>query len=179
MPIRYAKPEVRDAARMWELARDSGTLDLNSPYFYIVFSDLFSDTSAVARSGDDVAGFICGFRPPKAPDTLFVWQITVGQSYRRQNIAQNMLRTLMSRLSDDGVCYLEATVTASNVPSQRMFRSFADAHGAPCEEMPLYGEELFPVGDHEDERLLRMGPFTPETLEPEGREPVKGETHLI
>lgn len=172
MPIRYEKPGVRDASQMWELARDSGSLDLNSPYFYIVFSDQFADTSIVARSGDDVAGFICGFRPPKTPDTLFVWQITVAPAHRRKNIAHGMLSALMSRLSDSGVRYLHATVTPSNVPSQRMFESFAETFGAQSAESPFYGEDLFPAGGHEEERLLKIGPFDPERLKAEGKERV-------
>lgn len=174
MPIRYEKPETRDAPRMWELARDSGSLDLNSPYFYIVFSDQFADSSIVAKSGNEVVGFICGFRPPRAPDALFVWQITVAQSHRRQNIAQKMLRALMTRLYSDGVRYLEATVTPGNVASQRMFRSFAEACGALCNEEPCYTVDLFPAGQHEEERLLRMGPFQEDALDRDERESVKG-----
>jgi L-2,4-diaminobutyric acid acetyltransferase len=158
LPIRYEKPEPRDATAMWEIARDSGTLDLNSPYFYLIFSDQFADTSIVARSGNDVVGFVCGFQPPERPEALFIWQIAVAPSHRRQNIGHQLLRELMIRLSD-GVRYLEATVTPSNLPSQRMFRSFARIHEAPCEEAPLYGEDLFPAGKHEEEQLLTMGPF--------------------
>lgn len=65
----------------------------------------------------------------------------------------------MSRLSESGVSHLEATVTPSNTPSQRMFTTFADKHGASCVESACYTESLFPAGEHEEERLLRMGPF--------------------
>lgn len=152
---------------MWELARDAGSLDLNSPYYYLTLSNQFSDTCIVAKSGNQVVGFIAGFRPPAAPDTLFVWQITVAHSHRRRGLAQDMLRALMARLSNNGVRYLEATVTPSNLASQRMFRAFAEAHGAPCDESPLYAADLFPAGDHEEERLLRMGPFERARLQPE------------
>lgn len=165
MPIRYDKPEARDATSMWEIARDSGALDLNSPYFYLIFSDKFADTSIVARSGNDVVGFICGFRPPDTREALFVWQIAVAQSHRRRNIGHEMLRALMARLSGDGVHELQATVTPSNLPSQQMFRSFAHGFGAQCDEAPCYGANLFPPGDHEEERLLRMGPFESELLQ--------------
>jgi L-2,4-diaminobutyric acid acetyltransferase len=166
LPIRYEKPEPRDATPMWEIARDSGTLDLNSPYFYLIFSDQFADTSIVARSDNDVVGFVCGFRPPQRPEALFIWQIAVAPSQRRRNIGHDMLRELMIRLCD-GVRYLEATVTPSNLPSQRMFRSFASAHQAPCEETPFYGVDLFPTGEHEEERLLTMGPFERSALREE------------
>lgn len=144
---------------MWRLARDAGTLDLNSPYYYLTLSNQFSDTCIVARSDNEVVGFVAGFRPPGAPDTLFVWQITVADAQRGRGVARGMLRALMSRLSSDGVRYLEATVTPSNSASRRMFGAFAEAYGAPREESPLYASDLFPSGDHEEERLLRMGPF--------------------
>jgi L-2,4-diaminobutyric acid acetyltransferase len=169
LPIRYERPEVRDANAMWELARDSGALDLNSPYFYLTLSNQLSDTCIVARSGNEVVGFIVGFRPPKLSDTLFVWQITVSDSQRRKGIGHAMLRAIMSRLADDGIRYLEATVTPSNEASHRMFTSFARSYNAPCDETPLYPSDLFPNG-HEAEHLLRMGPFDPVALKTEGRE---------
>lgn len=144
---------------MWALTRSSGALDVNSVYHYLTLSHTFADTCIVAKSDTAVVGFITGFRPPKAPDTLFVWQITVAHSHRRQGVAHEMLRALLARLVDDGVCYLEATVTPTNLQSQRMFRSFAERLGAPCDESLLYPAELFPGAEHEDERLLRIGPF--------------------
>lgn len=145
---------------MWALARDSSALDLNSPYHYLTLSHAFPDTCLVAKSGAAVVGFVTGLRPPQAPDTLFIWQITVSHAHRKQGVAHEMLRALLSRLVDDGVSHLEATVTPSNVASQRMFRSFAERLRAPCEESLLFPSDLFPGGTHEEERLLRIGPFT-------------------
>ena len=61
---------------------------------------------------------------------------------------------------DDGVRYLEASVTPSNEASSRMFRGFARAFDAPCNETNLFRADQFPKGEaHEEERLLRIGPF--------------------
>jgi L-2,4-diaminobutyric acid acetyltransferase len=151
---------------MWALTRDSGTLDLNSPYYYLTLSHQFADTCILAKSHNAVVGFIAGFRPPRTPDTLFVWQITVAHPHRRQGVAREMLRALLARLVDNGVCYLEATVTPRNLQSQRMFRSFAERLGASCEESLLYPANLFPGAQHGDERLLRIGPFIAGAVRP-------------
>lgn len=144
---------------MWALARDSGALDLNTPYFYLTIADRFADTSVIARSGDRIVGFIAGLRPPKAHDTVFVWQITVAGEVRGRGIAHEMLRTLLERLAPQGVRYLDASVTPSNEASQQMFRRFAERLAAPCEESILYPAGLFPDGGHEPEHLLHIGPF--------------------
>ena len=159
---------------MWELARDSGTLDVNSPYFYLTLANQLADTCIVARSDNTVVGFIVGFRPPRMPDTLFVWQITTSNNHRRKGLGRGMLRALMDLLAGDGVRYLEATVTPSNEASMRMFRSFAEAYDAPCSQSELYPNSLFPDG-HEAEHLLRMGPFDPDKLHQEGREALPGQ----
>lgn len=165
LPIRYEKPGTRDAAAMWQLARNTSGLDLNSPYYYLFLADKFSDTCILAKSDNSVIGFIAGLRPPSSPDTLFVWQITVADSHRGKGIAHKMLRALLSRLVDDGAYYLDASVTPSNVASQRMFRTFAERIGVPYEESLLYPAELFPDGEqHEEERLLHIGPFTADAI---------------
>lgn len=173
MPIRYDKPGAGDGSAMWALARDSGTLDLNSSYYYLTLSSQFSDTCIVAKSDSgDLAGFITGFRPPNSPDTLFVWQIATDHAYRGRGIAHEMLRRLLLRLQPEGVRYLSATVTPSNTPSQRMFRSFAEKMGAPCEESLLFTQNDFPAGNHEEERLLRIGPISAGALEERQASPV-------
>lgn len=174
-PIRYSKPHAADAGAMWTLTRDSDALDLNSPYFYLTVSQYFADTSIVAKvdhehAGSDVVGFVAGLRPPASPDTLFVWQIGVAASHRRQGVAHDMLLALLDRLAGDGVRYLDATVTPSNEASQRMFRSLAARLGAPCEESELYPAALFPGEDHEQERRLHIGRFTMDAVRTHTRE---------
>ncbi|GAB4321530.1 MAG: diaminobutyrate acetyltransferase [Dehalococcoidia bacterium] len=142
------------------MARDSGGLDLNSPYAYLLLSHFFSDTCAVARSHDELVGFIAGFRPPIRPESLFVWQIAVAPTARERGVGRRMLAWLLHRLSDDGVTYLEATVTPSNEASHRMFKGLARQLDVPCSESCLFAANQFPDGaGHEDEVLLRIGPF--------------------
>jgi L-2,4-diaminobutyric acid acetyltransferase len=153
----FRPPELRDGAALWRLVRDSGTLDLNSPYAYLLWCDRFSGTSVVVEIDGRPAGFVCGFRPPATPDVLFVWQVAVADGQRGKRLAQNMLTELLRR--GQGYRYLEASVTPSNSPSQALFRSLAQLLGCPCDEQPYIRAEDFPEGSHEPEILFRIGPF--------------------
>lgn len=81
-----------------------------------------------------------------------------------------MLQALLLRLTDQGVQYLEATVTPSNSASARMFRSLAERLGAACGESVIYEESLFPSDKHEEERLLRIGPIDANVLRAGGNQ---------
>lgn len=161
-------PSVEDGAAIWELVRDSGSLDINSPYAYLLFADYFRESCVVAYDGDRLAGAIVGLQPPGRPDTVFVWQIAVDPAFRGKQVGRRMLAWLVANAGGNGATYLEATVTPSNEPSQRMFRGFANNVGAPCEESVRYPASAFPnTGEaHEEEWLFRIGPVDPGVLEP-------------
>ena len=79
--IRIDRPDVADGSALWRIAGDSGTLDLNSSYSYLLWCRDFADTSAVARdeTGEPV-GFVTGYVRPERPDTLLVWQVAVDET---------------------------------------------------------------------------------------------------
>jgi L-2,4-diaminobutyric acid acetyltransferase len=158
--IQIRTPSVADGAAIWELVRGAGSLDVNSPYAYLLFSEYFASSCAVAYDGEVLAGAIVGFRPPQRPEALFVWQIGVEPSYRRQNLGRRMLAWLLEANDGFGARYLEATVTPDNEPSLRLFRGFAHQVGSECMETTLFPSDLFPrcVERHEPEWLLRIGP---------------------
>ena len=54
---------------------------------------------------------------------------------------------------------MEATITPSNIASQQLFSSLAAKHGVKCVEEALFRSENFGDHCHEDEVLLRLGPF--------------------
>lgn len=154
LDVGFGSPRLDDGRELWRLARDSQTLDLNSVYTYVLWCRDFAATSVVARSAAGVCGFIIGFARPEQPRTLFVWQVAVDGAQRGRGLAHRML----DYLADDRFGYLEATVTPGNMPSDRLFSSFARGRKAALERTPLFGTELFP-GDHEPEVLYRIGPL--------------------
>lgn len=150
-------PRITDGAAVHRLAA-STTLDRNSPYAYLMVCRDFARTSAVARASGSVVGFVAAYRRPEAPDTLFVWQVAVADDWRGHGLARRMIDDVLGR--DLAFRYLEATVTPTNAASLRLFRSFARADGARCEEVELFGVGDFPPdSDHEAEVLLRVGPL--------------------
>lgn len=156
--IEIGRPAVRDGPQLWRIARDSGTLDLNSAYTYMLWCRDFASCSVVARSGTDVTAFITGYLRPDAPDTFVVWQVAVDGAHRGRGLALRMLDHLADRLSPRGARFLEATVTPDNEPSRRLFAAFARGRDAELDTHELFAAELFPE-EHAPEFLLRIGPF--------------------
>ncbi|HZG05106.1 MAG TPA: diaminobutyrate acetyltransferase [Streptomyces sp.] len=152
-------PGVEDGAAAWRIARDSGVLDLNSPYSYLLWFRDFARTSVVARGADGApVGFVTGYRRPERPGTLVVWQIAVAEGRRGRGLGGAMLDHLAVRLRPRGVRRLEATVTPGNAASGRLFTLFARRHGAALEREVLFDGGLFPAA-HDPEVLYRIGPL--------------------
>src|SRR5262245_13397633 len=151
------RPSSQDGAAIWRIARDSGKLDLNSSYAYLLWCHDFADTSAVARVGDDVVGFVIGYRRPSAPDTVVVWQIAVAAGQRGKGTAAALLDALVRTTA---VRQVETTITPDNEPSNKLFHSRADRWGAQMRVAGEFAAREFP-DDHETEVLYRIGPFEP------------------
>lgn len=152
-------PETGDAQEIWRLVRETGVLDENSAYLYLLLCRDFADTCLVAESEGRVVGFVTAYRPPERPQTLFVWQIGVCRSVRRQGVALRLLTELVGRVQP--LEFVEATVAASNLASRGLFEAFARNRDLSLTDIDDAGflENDFPPGDHEAEPLLRIGPL--------------------
>lgn len=151
-------PQPTDASAMWELVRDS-SLDTNSPYAYLMLAHYFSETCVVADRGGELSGFVSGFVPPDRHRTLFVWQVGVCDQARGYGLATRLIATALQRETCQDVAYVEATVTPSNAASLALFRGLAEKLGTHCRETTCFPAHLFPGAGHEEELLLRIGPF--------------------
>ncbi|MDQ0255133.1 L-2,4-diaminobutyric acid acetyltransferase [Evansella vedderi] len=154
-----SKPTTSDGTPMWELVKAS-TLDLNSPYKYIMMCEFFSETCIVAKEKDKLVGFVTAFIPPEKPDVLFIWQVGVDASQRGKGVASKMLNELLRRNACKNVRFVEATVTSTNAASQSLFFKLAREHGTDCDVSECFPEELFPNGNHEAEFTYRIGPLS-------------------
>lgn len=152
--IHFDAPRVDEGPSLWNLARESRALDVNSPYFYALWCRDFAASSVVVRSTEGIHGFTLAFARPGDPETLFVWQTAVAAAHQGQGLARRMV----DYLAGHRFRFVEATVTPDNTASDRFLSAFARARGATLERTLLFGEELFPVG-HAPEELLRIGPL--------------------
>ena len=149
-------PHMYDGRHMWNLAKATGVLDLNSSYSYILWCRDFAETSVVAYVDGQPAGFITAYRRPQHPDTLMVWQVAVNADFRGRKIAGSMLDQLVKRTRAQR---LETTITDDNAASHRLFTSLAERHGATCQRSPLITTDMYP-DDHDTEYLYEIAPLS-------------------
>ncbi len=154
-------PTVDDGVAIWQLVRETGVLDENSAYAYLLLCRDFARTSLVAERDSQLAGFVTAYRPPQRPQVLFIWQIGVSQSARRQGLGLRLLSELVTRCRDDAsaIDFVEATVASSNSASRRLFDALAEQLGVPLRSAEGFTEEAFPPVGHEAEPLIQIGPL--------------------
>ncbi|HEY9317791.1 MULTISPECIES: diaminobutyrate acetyltransferase [Achromobacter] len=153
-------PHRKDGAAIHRLIAECPPLDLNSLYAYLLLCEQFSDTCVIAESaGGRIDGFISAYVIPARPDVLFVWQVAVHARARGHRLGRAMLRELLQRKQLAHVRHLETTVGPDNQASRRSFTGLAGELGAHVSEQPFFDRQLFGGADHEDEMLLRIGPF--------------------
>lgn len=140
------------------MARDSATLDVNSPYAYLLWCRDFASTSVIAEVDGNPGGYVTGYRRPDEPTSLLVWQVAVDADHRGIGLAGRMLDELFARAVPHGVTHLETSITPDNEASQRLFLSFARRWDAAVQRRELFGSEVFP-GTHLAEELFRIGPL--------------------
>lgn len=156
--LHYRLPDSADGSEMWRMVKESGKLDLNSPYYYMIMSDSFSDTCRLAEDTETgrLIGMVTGFRQPSDSSRLFVWQIAIDEKYKGRGIALKLLDALTE--SPD-IRFIEATISPSNLSSRRLFEKWAARRRAPIVVSSGFSEESFPDQKHEREDLYRIGPF--------------------
>ncbi|MEZ6059885.1 MAG: diaminobutyrate acetyltransferase [Planctomycetaceae bacterium] len=160
--VQFRQPCVTDASAILRLVRESGILDCNSLYLYLLLCRNFAATCAVAERSSQIVGFVTAFRLPDRSDTLFVWQLGVARSAQRQGIAGGLLDFLLPPLIRSGIRYVEATISESNIASRRTFDALANRFGTVLKPTDGFPAECFPSaeGAHEAEPGIRIGPFT-------------------
>mgnify|MGYP003733387543 CR=1 FL=1 len=140
------------------MAVDSATLDVNSPYAYLLWCRDFAATSVIAEVDGEPAGFVTGYRRPAQPQTLMVWQVAVNAAHRGAGLAGRMLDHLAAAHVPQGVTHLETSITPDNDASRRLFGAFARRWDAQLECSELFGAGLFSES-HLAEDLFRIGPL--------------------
>lgn len=156
-------PTAADGLALHQLVAQCPPLDPNSIYCNLLHCTHFAGTSvaAVDASGQQAGllGFISAYLPPAQPDTLFVWQVAVAPLARGQGLAGRMLDAIATRPACRAIRYLETTINPSNSASWALFQSWAQRHQAAHSAHPHFDSQQHFGGVHEDEMLMRIGPF--------------------
>ncbi len=161
--ITLRRPTLDDAPWIWRLVRETGVLDENSSYLYLLLCHDFAETCIVAERESRVVGFVTAYRPPDRSEVLFIWQVGVSPTAQRQGLARRMLLELVARCGAGagGIEFVEATVSPSNTPSRRLFESLACGLNSTLADGEGFRESHFPSGGgHEAEPLIRIGPLS-------------------
>jgi len=165
----FRKPRPQDGAAIWTLVKETGVLDVNSVYLYILLGRDFSDTSVLVEEDGAVVGFITGYIPPTRPDRLFIWQVGVAEAARGKGLAGRMIMDILRRQDSGQIRYLETTVSPSNQSSHRLFAKAAKQLDTELTIEAGFDETLFPGGNHEAEPAYLIGPFNLDSLQREKR----------
>ncbi|WP_297812105.1 diaminobutyrate acetyltransferase [uncultured Methylophaga sp.] len=158
-PINLRAPAAEDGAAVYELIAQCPPLDTNSMYCNLLQCTHFSATSVAAELNDEIVGFISGYIQPDQPDTLFIWQVAVGEKARGQGLAGRMLRDILARTACDEVKFIETTITPDNRASWALFESLAKKLDAELNHSVMFDRQQHFAGQHETEMLVRIGPI--------------------
>lgn len=156
----FRQPNRHDGAAIHELIAGCPPLDLNSVYAYLLLAEHFDATSVVVEGPEGLDGYISAYVPPGKPDVLFVWQVAVHPRARGQSLGKRMVRFILQQPGLQGVRYIETTVGPSNAASRGMFQGIANMLQTTIDEAPLFEQHMFGGQGHEDEPVLRIGPFS-------------------
>ena len=104
--IIFRKPDTTDGKHLWALAKASKTLDVNSPYHYLILCRHFRHTCLVAKRQGVIVGFVTGYIPPEHSDTLFIWQVTIAEQERGKKLALNLLIHLFHQVKACNISHI-------------------------------------------------------------------------
>ena len=156
---RLRRPTAADGGPVNALIAACAPLDTNSLYCNLLQCDHFAETCVVAELDGEIVGWISGYIPPNEPDTLFVWQVAVGEAGRGRGLAKRMLDAILERTVCADVDRVKTTITKDNAASWGLFTSFADGRAAPLIRAPHYTRDAHFGGRAATEHLVRIGPF--------------------
>ncbi|WP_301289324.1 diaminobutyrate acetyltransferase [Natronocella acetinitrilica] len=159
--LRFRTPNVADGAAIWRLVKESGVLDVNSAYMYLLLAKDFADTCIVAEQDNHLAGFVTGYRPPARPGSIFLWQVGVAAEARGQGLGKRLLAAFLQAPGARGATMLETTISPSNAASKALFSAVARDLGTEIKATECFREDHFPEGGHEAEELYLIGEFEP------------------
>ena len=157
--IELRAPCATDGPDVFRLISQCPPLDTNSMYCNLLQCSHFSKTSVAAIQNNELVGFISGYILPEQTNTLFIWQVAVGEKARRQDLAGRMLKNILERQQFNKVEFIETTITETNTASWALFESLAKKLNTKITKSSMFDRDRHFAGQHDTELLARIGPF--------------------
>jgi L-2,4-diaminobutyric acid acetyltransferase len=154
--LSFRAPRAEVGPAITALIADCPPLDTNSAYCILLQCTHFADTCVVAERAGVLAGWASAYRPPSAPDQLFVWQIAVHRAARGAGLGTQLLEALLARPGAKGATGLLTTITAPNAASWALFDAFARRCGGPMHRRPIFDRDAHFAGAHDTEHLVSI-----------------------
>jgi L-2,4-diaminobutyric acid acetyltransferase len=161
LSIELMQPTAELGAAVHKLISKCPPLDTNSMYCNLLQSSHFAETAVAALIDGELVGFISGYRIPKRPETLFVWQVAVGEKARGQGLAGRMLKEILSREHNRDIKRIETTITPDNKASWGLFESLARKLDTEISSSVMFDRQQHFADQHDTEMLVKVGPFKP------------------
>ncbi len=151
-------PSIEDGSQLFQFVQETGGLDINSEYSYLLLGAHFNQTCALVKHGQDIIGFVSSYLQPNHSDTLFVWQVAVNPQYRKQGLAKMMILNILQRPVCKSVNFLKVSITPDNMGSQKLFAALASELKCNISSSCFFEKSDFST-HHEKELLFHLGPF--------------------
>ncbi len=158
-PIAMRMPDMEDGSRVHALVASCPPLDPNSLYCNLLQCAHFADTCVIAELDDVPLGWLSAYRPPQAPDTLFIWQVAVAKEARGRGLGMQMIKALLARPAATEIRRICTTITPDNRASWALFRSLARYLGSAISDTPWFLADTHFGGAHASEHLVTIGPL--------------------
>lgn len=156
----FRQPTALDGMTVHKLIENNPPLDTNSVYCNLLQCSHFAPTCVAVELEGEMVAFMSAYVKPGEPDVLFVWQMVVSPAARGQGVAGRMLTHLLARQHLAAIRYIETTISPGNVPSESVFLRFAKTHSTAVNKSTFFSKEDHFHGQHDDEVLYRIGPFS-------------------
>ncbi len=157
--ISVEKPNSEDGLDVHALVERCPPLDPNSSYCNLLQVTHFKETCSIARKRNEVVGFVSGYRLPDQPETLFVWQVAVDESARGHGLAFRMVQSILNRVQNKNIKYIQSTITGDNNASWALFNKLARHYDLTVNKSIQFDEERHFKGLHATEYLAEIGPI--------------------
>ncbi len=155
--MEFRHPIASDGYALHQLIADCPPLDPNSMYCNLLQCSHFNETALVAIEKGILCAFITGYIPPKAPTTLFIWQVGVHRDYRGKGLAYQIWQELFKRLAPQHLLeFIETTITDDNKASWALFQKIGREFKCPLEKSIAFDQTTHFKGSHDSEYLVRI-----------------------